>query len=320
MSTGLALLDDMVLMARAAAASMDDIAAGAAKASAKSAGVIIDDAAVTPQYVSGITPRRELAIVWAIAKGSLRNKLLFIIPAALVLTWLAPWALPVLLILGGSYLVFEGAEKVFGWFGLHHEKHHIQGAGGTAIDEKKVIRSAVRTDLVLSTEIMLISLSALELTDSGNWIAKTFALLLIALGMTLAVYGSVALLVKMDDIGIHLLKKDNRVVKRIGANIVKAMPGVFKFLSIVGTVAMLWVGGHLLWKSAGDLGFTFAYDTLHAVEDFLKPYGDFPAWLGDTLISAIIGLLVGSIFALIFMGFTRLKRKSNKAEGVTHVS
>lgn len=312
MSTGFALLDDMVMMARAAAASMDDIAMGAAKASTKSAGVIIDDAAVTPQYVSGISPKRELSIVGSIALGSIRNKVLFIIPLALLLTWLAPWALPILLILGGAYLVFEGAEKVLGWVGLHHEEHHVQGAGGNAISEKKVISSAIRTDLVLSAEIMLISLSALELTDSNNWIAKVVALLIIAAAMTVAVYGSVALLVKMDDVGIHMLKRDNRFVKRMGANLVKAMPKIFNLLSVVGTIAMLWVGGHLLWKSSGDLGFVLAYDSLHGLEHLLHPAGEFVTWLGDTFVSAVIGLLAGLLVVAVITLFGKLVRKLKK--------
>lgn len=306
-----ALLDDIAVLARATAASMDDIALGAAKASAKSAGIIVDDAAVTPQYVAGISPKRELAVIGRIALGSIINKLVFIIPAALILTWLAPWMLPYLLILGGAYLVFEGAEKVLVWLGVvkHHE--HTQAVGGSASSEKKIVNSAVRTDLVLSTEIMLISLSALEIGD--NWISKAVALIFIALLMTVLVYGTVALLIRMDDLGYHLAGKEHRRATRLfGLGLVKSMPKVFKVLSVVGTVAMLWVGGHLLWKSLGDVGVGFAYDSLHGLEEWLHRYGDFLAWCGDTLASAVFGLLAGLVLAGIAIVIQKVLPKGKR--------
>jgi predicted DNA repair protein MutK len=304
-----ALLDDIAVLARATAGSLDDVVAGAAKASGKSVGILVDDAAVSPQYVRGLSPKRELPVVWGITVGSLKNKFLFILPVVLLLTWLAPWALPYLLILGGSYLVYEGAEKVLGWFGLHgHDEKHLEAVTGSAEGERKMVASAVRTDLVLSTEIMLISLSSLEVADD-NWISKAIALSFIALIMTAIVYGAVALLVKLDDIGAHIATKPGRGAKAFGLGLVRAMPKVFSVLSVVGTVAMLWVGGHLLWKSLGDVGWHFAHDTLHGLEDFLHPYGGFITWTGDTFVSTLIGLAAG---LLIAGAFTLVKRVSRK--------
>jgi predicted DNA repair protein MutK len=313
MASGLfALLDDIAVLARASAASVDDIVLGASRASVKSAGILIDDAAVTPGYVMGLSPKRELPVVGKITLGSLRNKFLIVIPAILLLSAFAPWVFPYLLIIGGSYLVYEGAEKVLGWLGLHgHSEKHLAAVTGNAEGEKKMVSSAVRTDLVLSIEIMLISLSALELEDN-NWISQLLALSFIALLMTALVYGAVAVLVKLDDIGVHLSFKKKAFVKNFGLGLVKAMPKVFSVLSIVGTLAMLWVGGHLLWKSAGDVGVKFAYDSLHVVEDFFHHFHPVLAWFGDTIASALIGLVIGMILAGVALATKRIFRKKNK--------
>lgn len=296
-------------------ATLDDISLAAVKASAKSVGVIVDDAAVTPQYVDGIDPKRELHVIWEITKGSLRNKFLFVIPAVMILSWLAPWILPYLLILGGAYLVFEGAEKVLGWLGLHHgEAHEAEESPKLKEDssagEKRMIGSAVRTDLVLSTEIMLISLSALDLVDN-NWISRVIALVVIGALMTVLVYGAVALLVRADDLGLKLLLDSDapRWRRRFGFALVKSMPAFFSVLTVVGTVAMLWVGGHLLWKSLGDVGWGFASHSLHAVEELMAPAGGFLAWLGDTFASALVGLAAGLVLALALMGTQKLFAK-----------
>ncbi|MGB4779645.1 DUF808 domain-containing protein [Microbacterium sp.] len=267
---------------------VDDILSAALKASAKSAGVVIDDAAVTPQYVQGLTPARELPVVGRIALGSLANKFLIIIPIALLLTAFAPWVLPWLLIVGGTYLCFEGAEKVLEWFGFHHG-HEEEGAR----DEKRLVAGAIRTDLILSTEIMLIGLSNID-PGLGFWM-RLAVLVLIALAMTALVYGAVALLVKLDDIGLKMAKNPSERVRHTGTRIVRSMPAVFRVISIIGTVAMLWVGGHLVLANLGEVGWHAPIDLLHGVEHALEPWGPVIVWIGDTLISAIAGLAVGLV-------------------------
>jgi predicted DNA repair protein MutK len=265
---------------------VDDILTAALKASVKAAGVVIDDAAVTPQYVQGLTPARELPVVGKIALGSIANKFVIIIPIALLLTAFAPWALPYLLIAGGAYLCFEGSEKVLEWFGIGHG-HGEEGAR----DERRLVFGAVRTDLILSTEIMLISLSNLE---EGLNIWMTLAILsVIAILMTGVVYGAVALLVKVDDIGLKMAKNSDERVRRTGTRIVRSMPAVFRVISIVGTVAMLWVGGHLLLVNLGEVGMYFTTDLIHGIEHALAPLGGFVVWFGETLVSAVVGLAVG---------------------------
>ena len=288
---------------------VDDILSAAMKASAKAAGVVIDDAAVTPQYVQGLTPARELPVVGKIALGSLVNKFVIIIPIALLLTAFAPWVLPYLLILGGSYLCFEGAEKVLEWFGVQHG-HADEGAR----DERKLVLGAVRTDLILSTEIMLISLASL---DKGLGIWSTLAILaVIALVMTVAVYGAVALLVKVDDIGLKMAKNPAQRVRHTGTRIVRSMPAVFRFISVLGTVAMLWVGGHLVRINPGGAGLHAPADVLHAVEHALEPLGGFVVWVVDTIISAIAGLVWGLVIVGVVLGIAKLfGRKPSFHEG-----
>ncbi|MDQ0643376.1 DUF808 domain-containing protein [Microbacterium murale] len=281
---------------------VDDILSAAMKASAKAAGVVIDDAAVTPQYVQGISPARELPVVFKITLGSLVNKFVIIIPIALLLTAFAPWVLPYLLILGGTYLCFEGAEKVLEWFGFHHG-HADEGAR----NENKLVWGAIRTDLILSTEIMLISLANL---DAGLSIWMTLAILaVIALMMTIVVYGAVALLVKIDDIGLKMAKNPSRRVRHTGTRIVRSMPAVFRVISVVGTVAMLWVGGHLLLANLGEVGLTFFSDMLHSIHDFLAPAGGVIAWVGETFVSAVAGLVVGLIVVGVVLLIGRILGK-----------
>lgn len=269
---------------------VDDILSAALKASSKAAGVVIDDAAVTPQYVQGITPARELPVVGKIALGSIANKFVIIIPIALVLTAFAPWVLPYLLILGGSYLCFEGALKVLEWcgFALHAE-------GETARNERKLVFGAIRTDLILSTEIMLISLDNLD-PNLGVW-TTAGALAVVAVIMTVVVYGVVALLVKIDDVGLKMAKNPDRGVRHTGTRIVRSMPAVFRTISVIGTVAMLWVGGHLLVANLGDVGVTAASGLLHFIEGALEARGGAVVWIGETVVSAIAGLIVGLAIA-----------------------
>ncbi|CAD5990070.1 DUF808 domain-containing protein [Agreia sp. COWG] len=281
---------------------VDDILTAALKASAKTAGVVIDDAAVTPQYVQGLTPARELPVVWKIALGSLFNKFIIIIPIALLLTAFAPWVLPYLLIVGGTYLCFEGAEKVTEWFGVHHGSDETD-----ARDEKKLVFGAIRTDLILSTEIMLIALASLD-ADFGIW-PTLGALIVIGLGMTALVYGAVALLVKIDDIGLRLMKNSARGVRRTGARIVASMPAVFRVISVVGTVAMLWVGGHLVITNLAETFWHGPADVLHAVTGAIEAAGPVVIWVVDTAMSFIFGLVLGMIIVAIVTGISRLRSK-----------
>ena len=289
---------------------VDDILTAALKASAKTAGVVIDDAAVTPQYVQGLTPARELHVVWRIALGSLFNKFVIIIPLALLLSAFAPMVLPFLLILGGSYLCFEGAEKVTEWFGVHHAVAETDSR-----DEKKLVFGAIRTDLILSTEIMLIALASLD-PDFGVWMTLG-ALVVIGLGMTALVYGAVALLVKIDDIGLSMMKSSARQVRRTGARIVGAMPTVFTVISIIGTVAMLWVGGHLVITNLAQTFWHGPYDVLHTVTHAVEAAGPVVVWVADTAMSAVFGLALGMVVVGIVLGASRLLKR-NQAETVAH--
>ena len=288
---------------------VDDILAAALKASAKSAGVVIDDAAVTPQYVQGITPARELPVVGKIALGSLANKFLVIIPVAMALTTFAPWVLPFLLIIGGIYLCFEGAIKVLEWFGFQHG-HGDEGAR----DERLLVLGAIRTDLILSTEIMLISLASVD-PDLGFWM-RLAVLAVIGLVMTVAVYGVVALLVKIDDVGLKMAKNPSKRVRHTGTRIVRSMPAVFRVISIVGTVAMLWVGGHLLIVNLGEVGVTLLSDPVHAMEHALEHLGGVVVWLADTAVSFVVGLVGGLLVVGIVELISRMfGRKPSFHEG-----
>lgn len=329
-----ALLDDIAVLAKAAAASIDDVVAGAAKASAKSAGVVIDDAAVTPQYVQGISPKRELPVIWKITRGSLLNKAIIIVAIMLLTLW-APWVFPWLLLLGGTYLAYEGAEKVWHWIAAKRGGHdsHVaadEAAGQndqhskeldyensnehtveevlerTETSEKQIVASAVRTDLVLSTEIMLISLANI---DSGSWMLRLATLITVGALMTAAVYGTVALLVKMDDAGFWLRRRRPRALKVLGTWLVKAMPWVFRALSIVGVVAMLWVGGHILIVNLSEVGVPWFYDALHAVEEALHVLPGALIWVIDSALSAVFGLAWGAIVVVVLAVIARLRFK-----------
>jgi predicted DNA repair protein MutK len=283
---------------------VDDILSAALKASAKTAGVVIDDAAVTPQYVQGLEPARELPVVGRIALGSLFNKFIIIIPLALLLTAFAPGVLPWLLLLGGTYLCFEGAEKVTEWFGVHHE-----GGSDEAVTEPKLVFGAIRTDLILSTEIMLIALAGLD-PDLGLW-PTLGALIVIGLVMTAVVYGAVALLVKVDDIGLQMMKNSVRRTRRIGARIVRAMPMVFRVISVIGTVAMLWVGGHLVIANLAETFWHGPYDLLHVIEHALEAAGPVVVWIADTAVSAVVGLALGMVVVGIVLGIGRLRGRQH---------
>ncbi len=263
MSGLLALLDDVAAIAKVAAASVDDVVGQAAKAGAKAAGAAIDDAAVTPKYVTGFDADRELPIIWRIARGSLINKLVFLLPAGLSLSAFAPWALTPLLMLGGCYLCFEGAEKVahaLGWG--HHEKAEVTAVPKEPahLEEQKV-KGAIKTDFILSAEIMTISLAAIP--PSTFWMEAAI-LAAVAVMITAAVYGAVALIVKADDLGLWIAANGRMGVTRgLGRWIVAAMPKVLALLMIIGTAAMLWVGGNIILHGAAGLGAAWPYDQIH---------------------------------------------------------
>ncbi|MBA4101655.1 DUF808 domain-containing protein [Pseudarthrobacter oxydans] len=294
MSGGLvALLDDVAALARIAAASVDDVAAGAAKAGAKAAGVVIDDAAVTPQYVSGADPSRELPMIKRIFWGSLRNKLLIILPALLLISAFLPWAIPFILMLGGTYLCFEGAEKVWHKIRRDHSDEKAPAVERGPEAEAKVVKGAITTDFILSCEIMVISMN--EVAAESIW-ARAAILVVVALAITVLVYGAVALIVKMDDIGLHLAAKDSAGSQRFGELLVKGMPAVLAAITLIGTVAMLWVGGHIMLQGAYDLGWHLPYDLVHALEApvaGIAGIGGLLAWLVNTLCSAVLGLAWG---------------------------
>jgi predicted DNA repair protein MutK len=303
MSAGLfGLLDDIAVLAKLAAASVDDVGAAAARASAKAAGVVVDDTAVTPQYVQGVAAKRELPIIKKIAIGSLRNKLLFILPAALLLSEFAPdWVLPVILICGGTFLAYEGAEKIW---------ERVSGHGAEADDapaaeispeqEKTMIAGAVRTDFILSAEIMVIALNEVA---AEAFVARAVILAVVAVGITILVYGVVAAIVKMDDLGLSLAGRSSAAVRRIGLGLVAGMPKLLAVISVVGIVAMLWVGGHILLVGTDDLGwhgpYSLVHDLEHAAHDSWHAAGAVLGWLTNTACSAVVGVVVGAVVVAV---------------------
>ena len=300
MSGLLALLDDVAAIAKLAATQLDDVAAQASKAGVKAAGVVIDDAAVTPKYVTGLPAARELPIVWKIARASFFNKLVILLPAALLLKAFAPWMLTPLLMIGGAYLCFEGAEKVWHIF-MPHKDHGPQQA--TTLDaahlEEQRVKGAIKTDFILSAEIMTISLAQINIDTL--WI-QAAALAAVAIGITTLVYGAVALLVKADDFGLLLSAKGRLATTRaVGRKIVKSMPAVMIAIATIGTVAMLWVGGSIIVHGLRDLGWYLPYDLIkHAAvftSDFVGSGKGLVTWIVTAGLDGIIGLATG--FALI---------------------
>jgi uncharacterized protein len=261
MSGLLALLDDVAGIAKIAAASVDDVAAQAAKAGAKAAGAVIDDAAVTPKYVHGFAAERELPIIWRIAKGSFRNKLLYLLPVGLLLANYAPWLISPLLMLGGAYLCFEGAEKIAHLFLPHAAEKEIEMTGDLAHLEEQKAAGAIKTDFILSAEIMTIALAAIP--DTNIWM-EAATLALVGIGITVVVYGSVALIVKADDVGLYTAKNARfAVTRRLGRAVVRGMPRFMALLLIVGTAAMLWVGGSIVLHGMKEMGFGWLSHHIH---------------------------------------------------------
>ncbi|MES2627188.1 MAG: DUF808 domain-containing protein [Pseudomonadota bacterium] len=292
MASGLsALLDDIATIAKVAAASIDDIGAATGKAGAKAAGVVIDDTAVTPRYVTGFTPDRELPVIARIARGSLFNKIVIILPAALLLSYFVPWIVTPILMLGGSYLCFEGGEKVLEALRPHKETLAEEVAELTSADhEKNMVKGAVRTDFILSTEIMVIALKEVSELSITMQAATLFV---VAIVITLMVYGAVGLIVKMDDVGLHLANRSSALLQNVGKMLVLGMPKLLTGLSTIGIAAMLWVGGQII---------------LHGVHiypaEVLGLQGGAAGWIVDAALSGLFGLVLGGAIALVLHRFT----------------
>ncbi|MDO9503472.1 DUF808 domain-containing protein [Falsiroseomonas sp.] len=320
MSVGLiALLDDVAALAKVAAASLDDIGGQAMKAGAKAAGVVIDDAAVTPRYVVGFAAARELPIVGRIAWGSLKNKLLFLLPGALALSLLAPWAITPLLMLGGAYLCFEGAEKVIEAIFPHHGMTLSQSPGlaeGDRSLEDQKVASAIQTDFILSAEIMAITLATVP---EASFIGQAAVLAVVGIGITLVVYGAVALIVKADDAGVALARTGSAPLRALGRGIVFGMPYLLKALAIIGTAAMVWVGGGIIVHGLEEYGIGGLAHALHAGSDAaaaaLPAIGGLAGWFVAALGSGILGLILGAALVpvvekLVIPAWRRLRNRA----------
>lgn len=297
MASGLvALLDDVAAIAKIAATSLDDVTAAASKAGAKAAGVVIDDAAVTPGYAVGFTPDRELPIVFKIALGSLRNKFIFLLPGALLLSAFAPWAVTPILMLGACYLCYEAAEKIIEALFPHDSAHASEAMALSSKElENEKVSGAIRTDMILSAEIMAIALNDVT---SQPLLVQASALAVVSLGITIGVYGVVALIVKMDDIGLHLSKRKNAGSQALGRGLVKAMPAVLDLLTKVGTAAMLWVGGGIMVHGLEHFHISGVADLIERVSHWaggVPGIGAVTGWLTFAVGSAILGLIVGSV-------------------------
>ncbi len=303
MSGLLALLDDVAGIAKVAAASVDDVISQAAKAGSKAAGAVIDDAAVTPKYVQGFRAERELPIIWRIAKGSFFNKLVILLPIALALSAYAPFMIAPLLMLGGAYLCFEGAEKVahaLGWGGHGHEDY--PGKTEEELDpahlEEQKAKGAIKTDFILSAEIMTISLAAIP--ESNFWM-EAATLATVAIMITVVVYGSVALIVKADDVGMYMAEKGRTGFGRgLGRGVVHAMPGFLKLLMIIGTAAMLWVGGEIIVHGLAVMGWHTPEDIIYGIAKAIGGEEGIVKWFGKAAMNGLLGLAIG--FALIPVG------------------
>ncbi|SEM81515.1 hypothetical protein SAMN04488103_102157 [Gemmobacter aquatilis] len=297
MSGLLALLDDVAAIAKVAAASVDDIAAAAGKAGAKAAGVVIDDAAVTPKYVHGFSAKRELPMIWKITKGSLRNKLMILLPGLLALNALAPWLITPLLMIGGAYLCFEGAEKVFHMLAPHGDEvveADFDTKDPAHLEEEKVA-GAIKTDFILSAEIMTIALATIP---EGSLVMEAITLAVVGVMITVAVYGAVALIVKMDDVGLHLAATARTgALRGLGRGLVVAMPKLMALLSAVGTLAMLWVGGSIVLHGFAEL---HLWEFGHVIEVWAERTGALlPAaqglvvWTVKATLDGVFGLVLG---------------------------
>ena len=293
------LLDDVAALAKLAAASIDDVGAAAGRASMKAAGVVVDDTAVTPGYVRGLAAERELPIVRKIATGSLRNKLLFILPVAILLSQFAPTLVEIILMIGGAYLCYEGAHKVVGAVRGSDHDHDVPATTLGPDAERKTIAGAIRTDFILSAEIMVISLK--EVLDEP-FLSRAVILVVVAVLITVVVYGLVAAIVKMDDVGLSLATRSSESAQRVGRGLVRAMPVLLRWLSTIGIAAMLWVGGHILLVGAYELGWHAPYDVVKRLEAAVHNTGAISGvleWTVNTAASAVVGLAVGLLVTAV---------------------
>jgi predicted DNA repair protein MutK len=309
MPSGLiALLDDVATIAKLAAASLDDVSGAAGKASTKAAGVVIDDTAVTPRYVVGLAPERELPIIGKIAWGSLKNKILLLLPAALLLTAFAPFLATPLLMVGGAYLAFEATEKILEKL-LHEHEHEEQLVDAMADPrelEKMQVKGAIRTDFILSAEIMAIALASLE---HLTLLTTALALIVVALAITAGVYGVVAVIVKLDDIGLHLAQRRSRSARAFGNTLVQVVPKLLTALAVIGTAAMLWVGGGILVHGLEELHLLegvphMIHGLAHAARAMVGPAGGVVQWIVKALGGAVVGLFVGGLIVLVVRQLT----------------
>ena len=303
----LTLLDDIATV-------LDDIAVMTKVATKKTAGVLGDDLALNAQQVAGVRAEREIPVVWAVAKGSMRNKLI-LVPAALLISAIMPWAITPLLMLGGAFLSFEGCEKLAHKF-LHRaeeEQHHAeltQALVNPAIDmlalEKEKVKGAIRTDFVLSAEIIVITLGAAAEMD---FVGRLGVLVVISIIMTVGVYGLVAAIVKLDDAGLYLQKKSGesfaaRFQRGFGAGILRTAPWLMKTLSVVGTAAMFMVGGGILVH-----GLPFLHHWLEAIP---VAHEVFIGALVATLFNAVAGILVGAVILVVVSFIQRLFKRADQ--------
>lgn len=305
MASGLAaLLDDIAAIAKLAAASLDDVTAAAGKAGSKAIGVVVDDAAVTPGYAMGFTPERELPIVWKIALGSLRNKFLFLLPGALLLSAFAPWAVTPILMLGGAYLCFEATEKIIEAIGkasgkIDEAPQIAELALSSAQMEAQKVAGAIRTDFILSGEIMAIALATVA---DRPFAIQAGALVVVSLCITIGVYGVVGLIVKMDDIGVHLAQRRSALANSFGRALVKAMPQLLKGLTFVGTAAMLWVGGGIIVHGLEHFHLNTVPHFIHELAEIAQhapALGGVAGWLTFATGAAAVGFVVGGVIVAV---------------------
>ncbi|WP_300973052.1 DUF808 domain-containing protein [Sphingomonas sp. LHG3406-1] len=303
MPSGLAaLLDDVATIAKLAAASVDDIGAAAGRAGMKAAGVVIDDTAVTPRYVTGLSPAREIPIIAKIARGSLFNKLVILLPAALLLSALAPWAIIPLLMIGGAFLAYEATHKI--WEKVSGHDHTVEDLveidDPTELEDRQV-KGAVRTDFILSAEIMAIALAEVEANSIGM---QAVILGAVAVAITVGVYGLVAIIVKLDDMGLHLAERGPSFAQRFGRGLVHVVPKMLAALAVIGTAAMLWVGGQILLHGLEELHIAeaiphFVHDTSHALAEGIGFWVPVWEWLLNALGGAVAGIVVGGIIVAL---------------------
>lgn len=310
MASGLAaLLDDIATIAKVAAASIDDVGAAAGRAGAKAAGVVIDDTAVTPRYVTGFTPDRELPVIARIARGSITNKLVLILPAGLLLSYFLPGAITPILMLGGAYLCFEGVEKILESFQPDDDTLAEELAElSSAEHEKLMVAGAVRTDLILSAEIMAIALG--EVAEETIWL-QAGILFVVAIAITIGVYGLVGLIVKMDDIGLHMAQRKASLAKAVGRGLVHAMPKLLAALSVIGIAAMIWVGGGIFLHGMHEFHITplpgWLEGIAHAAGQAVPAATGFVGWVVHAIGSGLFGVVLGGIVVAAHHGWTHRK-------------